>query len=119
MVEPGRGRVGISRDVVTAIAAIAVSEIAGIANLRPGDKALRRGEGLKRYVDTEVEGENVRVTVRLTMLYGNAIRRVAKEVQRSVKAEIETMTGLQVTGVNVDVQRLVKAEEPREEEEEG
>ena len=118
MVEPQKGRVGISRDVVTAIAGIAVSEVDGIANLRPGDKALRRGDGLKRYVDTEVEGETVKVTVRITVLYGNPIHRVAKEVQKSVKAEIERMTGLHVTGVDVDVQRLVKAEEPREEEEE-
>jgi len=101
---------------VTAIAAIAVSEIAGVANLRPGDKALRRGEGLKRHVETEVEGEKVRVTVRLALVYGNPIHRVAKEVQRSVKEEIEKMTGLQVTGVDVDVQRLVKAEESVEEE---
>jgi uncharacterized alkaline shock family protein YloU len=117
MAEPNKGRVGISRDVVTAIAAIAVSEIAGIANLRPNDKALHRGEGMKRYVDTEVEGESVKVTVRLTLLHGNPILRVAKEVQRSVKAEIESMTGLRVTAVDVDVQRLVKAQEPQEEEE--
>jgi uncharacterized alkaline shock family protein YloU len=118
MAERERGRVGISRDVVTAIAGIAVSEVDGIANLRPGDKALRRGDGIKRYVDTEVEGESVKVTVRITVVYGNAIPNVAKEVQRRVKAEIEQMTGLRVSGVDVDVQRLVKAEEPREEKEE-
>lgn len=109
MVEVEKGSVGISKDVVTAIAGIAVSEIDGIANLRAGDSAFHRGEGMKRYVDTTVEGDNVTVAVRITVLYGNPIHRVAKQVQTRVKAEIERMTGLSVTAVNVDVQRLVEA----------
>jgi uncharacterized alkaline shock family protein YloU len=112
MIEAEKGNVGISKDVVTAIAGIAVSEVEGIANLRPGDGAFRRGEGMKRYVDTEVEGENVKVTVRITAVYGTPIHKVAKQVQTRVKAEIERMTGLRVSGVDVDVQHLVEPEEP-------
>jgi uncharacterized alkaline shock family protein YloU len=118
MAEGEKGNVGISKDVVTAIAGIAVSEVEGIANLRSGDGAFRRGEGMKRYVDTEVEGENVKVTVRITVLYGNPIHKVAKQVQTRVKTEIERMTGLRVSGVDVDVQRLVEPEETFVEEKE-
>ncbi|MGB2983954.1 MAG: Asp23/Gls24 family envelope stress response protein, partial [Candidatus Bipolaricaulia bacterium] len=104
MVEGGdTGSVGISKDVVTAIAAIAISEVEGISNLRAGDSAFRRGEGMKRYVDTTVEGDSVTVTVRITVLYGNPIHKVAKQVQTRIKAEIERMTGLRVDAVNVDV----------------
>ncbi|MBU1049873.1 Asp23/Gls24 family envelope stress response protein [Candidatus Bipolaricaulota bacterium] len=106
-----KGSVGISRDVVTAIAGIAVSEIDGIANLGQGDSSFRRGEGMKRYVDTSVEGDVVTVTVRITVLYGNPIHKVAKQVQTRIKAEIERMTGLRVSAVNVDVQRVVQAED--------
>jgi uncharacterized alkaline shock family protein YloU len=118
MVETDRGSVGISKDVVTAIAGIAVSEVDGIANLRPGDSAFRRGEGMRRYVDTTVEGDSVAVTVRITVLYGNPIHKVAKQVQTRIKAEIEKMTGLRVDSVNVDVQRLVEAAEATKESEE-
>jgi len=118
MVEGDKGSVGISKDVVTAIAGIAISEIDGIANLRPGDSAFRRGEGMKRHVDTTVEGDTVTVTVRITVLYGNPIHKVAKQVQTRIKAEIERMTGLRVDAVNVDVQRLVEAEEEPDESEE-
>lgn len=118
MSEIEKGNVGISKDVVTAIAGIAISEIDGIANLRAGDTAFRRGEGMKRYVDTSVEGDTVTVTVRITVLYGNAIHKVAKQVQTRIKAEIEKMTGLRVDAVNVDVQRLVEAESQLEESEE-
>lgn len=113
-----KGSVGISRDVVTAIAGIAVSEVDGIANLGHGDSSFRRGEGMKRYVDTNVEGDVVAVTVRITVIYGNPIHKVAKQVQTRIKAEIERMTGLRVSAVNVDVQRLVQADEPLDESEE-
>ncbi|MDD4903934.1 MAG: Asp23/Gls24 family envelope stress response protein [Candidatus Bipolaricaulis sp.] len=115
MVDADKGSVGISKDVVTAIAGIAVSEIGGIANLRPGDSVFRRGEGMRRYVDTTVDGDVVTVTVRITVVYGVPIRKVAKQVQARIKAEIERMTGLRVSAVNVDVQRVVKADEPGEE----
>jgi uncharacterized alkaline shock family protein YloU len=118
MVEGDTGSVGISKDVVTAIAGIAISEVDGIANLRAGDSVFRRGEGMKRYVDTTIEGDIVTVTVRITVLYGNPIHKVAKQVQTRIKAEIERMTGLRVDSVNVDVQRLLEAEEGVEEGEE-
>lgn len=118
MVGEEKGSVGISRDVVTAIAGIAVSEIDGIANLGQGDSSFRRGEGMKRYVDTSVDGDVVTVTVRITVLYGNPIHKVAKQVQTRIKAEIERMTGLRVSAVNVDVQRLVQADDQVGESEE-
>lgn len=113
-----QGSVGISRDVVTAIAGIAVSSIDGIANLSQGDSAFRRGEGMKRFVDTSVEGDVVIVTVRITVLYGTPIHKVAKQVQTRIKTEIEKMTGLRVSAVNVDVQRLVHVDEQESESEE-
>ncbi len=119
MVGEEKGSVGISKDVVTAIAGIAVSEIDGIANLSQGDSSFRRGEGMKRYVDTDVDGDVVTVTVRITVLYGNPIHKVAKQVQTRIKAEIERMTGLRVSAVNVDVQRLVQADEQVGESEEA
>ncbi|MDD5220371.1 MAG: Asp23/Gls24 family envelope stress response protein, partial [Candidatus Bipolaricaulis sp.] len=61
------------------------------------------------------DGDVVTVTVRITVVYGVPIRKVAKQVQARIKAEIERMTGLRVSAVNVDVQRVVKADEPGEE----
>ena len=112
MADQDRGNVGISRDVVTAIAGIAISEIAGIANLRSGDTAFRRGEGMRRHVDTTVEGDVVSITARITVVHGYPILKIARQVQTRIKTEIERMTGLKVSAVNVDVQKLVKPEGP-------
>ena len=73
---------------------------------------------MKRYVDTTVEGDNVTVTVRIAVLYGNPIHTVAKQVQTRVKEEIERMTGLRVTAINVDVQRLMDSPDVSETSEE-
>ncbi len=112
MPEQDRGSVGISRDVVTAIAGIAISEIDGVANLRSGDSSFRRGEGMKRFVDTNIEGDVVSVTARIHIIHGYPILKIAKQVQTRIKTEIERMTGLKVSAVNVDVQKLVKPEGP-------
>lgn len=118
MTEIEKGSVGISRDVVTSIAGIAVSEVDGIANLKGSDGAFRRGDSMKRFIDTEVEGETVKVTVRVHAVYGTPIHRIAKQVQTRVKAEIERMTGLRVSSVDVDVQRLVHLDDAHVGEEE-
>jgi uncharacterized alkaline shock family protein YloU len=118
MADSEKGSVGISKEVVTAIAGIAVSEVDGIANLRHDDGTFRRGEVMKKYVDTEVEGESVKVTVRITAIYGIPIHKVAKQVQTRVKTEIERMTGLKVSAVDVDVQRIVEPDDQSEEEKE-
>jgi uncharacterized alkaline shock family protein YloU len=108
--EGDKGNVGISKDVVAAIAGIAVSEVEGIASVRSG-------EAMKRHVDTEVEGESVKVTIRIAVLHGKPIHKIAKQVQTRVKTEIERMTGLRVSAVDVDVHRLVAQSEPVEDEE--
>lgn len=102
--EGDKGSVGISKDVVAAIAGIAVSEIEGIANVR-------FGEAMKRHVDTEVEGESVKVSIRIAVLHGKPIHKIAKQVQTRVKTEIERMTGLRVSAVDVDVHRLMEQSE--------
>ena len=67
---------------------------------------------MKRYVDTNVDGDVVAVTARITVVYGYPILKIAKQVQARIKSEIERMTGLRVSAVNVDVQKIVKSESP-------
>lgn len=107
-----KGRVSIAKDVVVSIAAIAVTDIEGVVHSRRGDKPFRRGEGMKRQIDVQVEEEDIKINVRAMVMQGFPVHKVAKEVQTHVKTQVEKMTGLTVSGVNIDIQRLVKAEEP-------
>ncbi len=65
---------------------------------KKGAKSLARG------VRIEVDEENkVKVDLSLTIEYGYSIPEVARDVQERVKSGIESMTGMEVTEVNISV----------------
>ncbi len=47
------------------------------------------------------------------MLFGTKIQTAATEVQKKVKSAVETMTGLTVAMVNVNVCGIVKEKQPK------
>jgi uncharacterized alkaline shock family protein YloU len=50
------------------------------------------------------ENKEVSTTISVILEYGSIIIDVAKEIQKKVKGELETKTGLKVTEVNVNIQ---------------
>ncbi|MCX7903957.1 MAG: Asp23/Gls24 family envelope stress response protein [Caloramator sp.] len=102
------GQVKIAPEVISLIASMAVSEVQGVADLTAGftGDMLEKvgvkspGKGIKVQL-----GENeVLIDVYLIVEYGAVIPELAKEVQRKVKLSVETMTGINVTQVNVHIQ---------------
>lgn len=107
-----RGEIEISKDVITTIAAVAATEIEGLGEMR-GSAGLsgvfQRGD--KKGVETELEDGKVRIILKIAVRYGYPVHEIARKVQQKVKQEVESMTGLEVSEVNVDVQRLEFEEE--------
>ena len=101
------GSVKIADDVVSMIAGIAAQEVDGVAGLsgyttrqfmsKVGVKA--PGMGVK----VEVIGKTVTVDLSIVMEYGYNIPGTSQKVQTKVQAAIESMTGLEVTDVNVRI----------------
>lgn len=109
------GNIKISDEVVVTIASVAVSEIDGICGTGAG-----LVEGFARKFAKRPAGGGIKVTmtdteasidVNVIMNYGVRIPEVAWNVQDAVKREVELMTGLTVTKVNV---RVVGIEVPQE-----
>ena len=109
------GNIKISDEVVVTIASVAVSEIDGICGTGAG-----LVEGFARKFAKKPAGGGIKVTmtdteasrdVNVIMNYGVRIPKVAWNVQDAVKREVELMTGLTVTKVNV---RVVGIEVPQE-----
>ena len=109
------GNIKISDEVVVTIASVAVSEIDGICGTGAG-----LVEGFARKFAKKPAGGGIKVTmtdteasidVNVIMNYGVRIPEVAWNVQDAVKREVELMTGLTVTKVNV---RVVGIEVPQE-----
>lgn len=106
--EDGLGEVQIAEEVITIIAGLAATEVEGVCSMggnitkelvsRLGMKNLSKGV----CVEVTEEGK-IEVFVTINIAYGYAIPAVSGNVQEKVKAAIENMTGLEVSGVNVRI----------------
>ena len=102
------GEVQIAEEVITIIAGLAATEVEGVCSMggnitkelvsRLGMKNLSKGVR----VEVTEEGK-IEVFVTINIAYGYAIPAVSGNVQEKVKAAIENMTGLEVSGVNVRI----------------
>lgn len=102
----------ISEDVIGIIAGIAASEVEGIAGMTLGfvdgiNQILGSNKKYSKGVKIELDGKKVSIDLFVNVKYGVKIPDVAWAVQNSVKNSVETMTGLEVTGVNINVQGII------------
>ncbi len=109
------GRTIVHNQVVAKIAGLAVREIEGVHRLVPYDtgqtvtsfaKSITRSDMHDLGVSVEVGQREAAVDVRIIAEYGASIPAVADAVRRNVADRIETMTGLRVVEVNLDVMDL-------------
>ena len=104
------GEVHIADEVIAVIAGIATMEVEGVASMagtakdiqkeiisKLGMKVLSKGVGIK------VEDDKVEADISVVLSYGKSIPEVTKAIQEKVTTEIESMTGMTVGAVNVDV----------------
>ena len=101
------GTVKIADDVVAMIAALAATEVDGVAAMagnmtnellsRVGVKSLSKGARVY------VSNKKVKVELAIAMEYGYNIPATCQRVQNRVKAAIENMTGLEVLDVNIRI----------------
>lgn len=101
------GTVKIANDVVSMIAALATCEVEGVYSMagnagtnfldKVGIKTLSKG------VKITVEDKNVKVDLSIVIDYGYSIPLVSSKIQDKAKQAIESMTGLNVTDVNVKI----------------
>ena len=106
--EDGLGEVQIAEEVITIIAGLAATEVEGVCSMGGNitkDLVSRLGmKNLSKGVRVEVTEEGkIEVYVTINIAYGYAIPAVSGNVQEKVKAAIENMTGLEVSGVNVRI----------------
>ena len=92
------GTVMISEEVIVSIISLAVAEVEGVA--LSGKPGKNWGKGIKVVIDEE---EQVEVTCYVTVDYNQSVVNGAAAVQEAVTTSVESMTGVTVKGVNVNV----------------
>ncbi len=112
-----RGTTVIQSGVVSSIAAVAVEETDGIdpshgGTRLPGDTSptvgelvgrLTPGAGRTRGISVEVGEEQAALDLTVNVLYGRPIHQVTDALRQNLIRRIESLTGLQVTEVNITV----------------
>ena len=105
--DASKGEIKIAYEVVAIIAALAATEVEGVASMagnitneligKLGMKNLSKG------VKVDVLEGIVTVSLALNLKYNYSIVEVSARVQEKVKNAIENMTGLEVADVNIKV----------------
>lgn len=97
------GSIKVSADAILKIAETAACEIEGVAC--EGQRLVRSGAKAKLMgaVRAHLSGETASIKLELVMLEGYNAVNVSEQVQKSVKAAVQGMTGFTVTKVDVDV----------------
>lgn len=116
------GKTTIADEVVAKIVVISTKEIDGVhemGTLGFGDtitglaqRAVKTGQG-SQGVHVEVGQHEVAVDVKVVVEYGVSIPQVAVAIRRNITNRINSMTGLTVKEVNVDISGLHFAEETK------
>ena len=117
----------IADDVVAVIAGVAVSEVAGVAEMAGGfaggiTEVLSGKKNLAKGIKVEVGDKETKIDVNIIVEYGVRIPDVAFEIQNRVKKAVESMTGLKVVEVNVHVQGVnteAKEEQDNKDDKQG
>jgi len=107
------GSVMISEDVIGTIVAHAVKEVEGVVSLsaKPGADIAELigkknwGKGMKVTISADDE---ISIDCNLTVSYGYSVVSVAKAAQEAISNAVESMTGVKVTAVNVNVCSIVR-----------
>ena len=91
------GNVMISEDVVSTIVAHAAKEVEGVDSLVTKKNW---GKSIKILI---AEDNSLIIDCNVTVKFGNAVVSVAKNVQEHVTNAVESMTGVKVAEMNVNV----------------
>ena len=100
------GTVMISEDVISAIVANTLTEVDGV--VKGGAEVVGKkswGKGIRIAI---AEDNSLTIGCNIIVGYGESVINVAKAVQEAVSMAVESVTGVTVTDVNVNVCGIVR-----------
>lgn len=115
------GNIKISDEVISTIAAVAVSEIDGANTMGGAFSGLVEKFSKKNYtkgIKVTAADDQLTIDVNIVVDFGVKIHEVAWNVQSNVKKSVELMSGLEVAKVNIHVVGVEQAKADNTEENE-
>ena len=107
------GSVQISEDVIISIAAHAAGEVDGVVSLsaKPGTDIVEMlgkkswNKGIKLTISAN---NTLTIDCNIVISYGHSVVEIAQAVQNAITGAVESMSGVKVTAVNVNVNGIVR-----------
>ena len=100
----------ISEDVIAKIVEISVTDIKEVKEIRKAgfDIAglLMKNEN-RSDIDVNVNGDSVEISLGVTVDFNCKVKNIAEKIQQKIKDEVQNMTGIIVTRVNVNIDGVV------------
>ena len=106
------GQVKISNEVIVTIAGLAALEVENVETITTITDKLLKNNGVKIQIDEE----QIILDIYVNIEFGESIPDTAFKIQENVKNTVETMTGLEVSQVNIQVQEISFKKEREEKE---
>ena len=111
------GQIQISDEVISIIAGTAAPETEGVSLPSSAPVSSVKGffgkKNQSKGVKVTVEENTALIEIEVVVKFGINIKNACEEVQQKVKNAVETMTGLTVSGVNINVTAImVEKEQP-------
>ena len=115
------GGVHIHENVIASVVRKATGRVEGVVRLAGSTLVNNIAELIgnrtigDRAISVHMEGGTVAIEVKVNILYGYHVPTVAANIQTAVVSEVEKITGLTVTSVNVIIQELDDSEDTEQE----
>lgn len=101
------GSIMISEEVIASVTAMAVREVEGVYGLTTGNGldllSLLNIKNLRKGIRVTLGEGTMEIACNLIVKMGTSVMDVAKKVQEKIVSEVESMTGVRPTRVNVNV----------------
>ena len=105
--EETNGTISFANDVISTIVGLATVEIDGVAGMSgglvDGITELLGKKNFSKGIKVDVGKEEVAVDINIVVKYGVSIPEVCQNIQQSIIKAVETMTGLKVVEVNIQI----------------
>lgn len=101
------GTVSISDEVIATVAAVAAKDVDGVSSLNGslGDDiaGMLGRKNANKGIRIQVEDDGVQIECNVIARYGFSVVEMGKNLQTAIRAAVESMTGLTVKNITVNV----------------
>ena len=97
------GFVRISEDVVVTVATAAINDVKGVEEIKPSEGFIKNLFVKEEPVKVRIIGDVIEIDAEVVLKQGYNAVLTGEKIQNAVKSEIQAMTGITVSKVNVVV----------------